>query len=446
MSEYRTVLERAREQFPAPEMPLGSLFRRRDRRQRNKRIGTAVFAIAVATVAIGGAIRAFRMAEAPRPANLPSTPQAWTRVPFPTSPGDEVLSITAGGPGLVATGVSYSDEESVIWTSTDGRTWNRVERSAELGTIYDVTTAGPGLVAVGTQAFGGGAGTGDEAPIWTSADGFTWTEAPSDHVFRGAWLRAVAVGGPGLVAVGSTLDGPQAWFSSDGLTWDQASMPPLPPDISSIDSWMQDVAVAGDHLVAVGQIGFADCGVNCGRYEPAIWTSTDGVTWTEVPLGSDGFPRDSEIRSVADGPGGFVAAGGIYPDVPMVWRSREGLTWHRVSAERDAFVSRSSGGQDLRDLHFIVGTVAAGSDGYVALGGDQWCMDAYPFLCSPAEGAVWTSTDGTTWVRVRPGPVFELGRTTRVEVRAVTALGSRFVAAGTYGDGVAVWISEPLEG
>ena len=450
MTEYRTILERARDQFPAPEMPLDGVLRRRDRKQRIRRIGTAVLALAVAAVAIGGVIRAFDRAQTPpRPANLPSTPKAWTRVPFPSSPGDAVLSITAGGPGLVATGLSDSDEDSVIWTSPDGRTWSRVQ--FRLGSVYDVTTGGPGLVAVGTRAFGGGAGTGDEAPVWTSADGLTWTEVPSDPVFRGAGMRAVTAGGPGLVSVGSTLDGPQAWFSSDGVTWERASVPPAPPNVAhaerQAEAWMRDVAVAGDRLVAVGVIGI-EVAPNAGRYFPAIWTSTDGVTWTEISLDQNVFPSAiEELRSVAAGPGGFVAVGGVYANVPMVWKSEDGLSWHRVSDEQDAFVSRSSSGQDTsKVLHFGVRSVAAGSGGYVALGGDQWCINGYPFLCSPAEGAAWTSTDGETWVRVPPGPVFELGRATRVEVYSVTAWGSRFVAAGTYGEGVAVWISEPPEG
>jgi hypothetical protein len=42
--------------------------------------------------------------------------------------------------------------------------------------------------------------------------------------------------------------------------------------------------------------------------------------------------------------------------------------------------------------------------------------------------------------------VFQVGKTTRVEISAVTTWGSRFVASGRYGDEIAIWISEPSEG
>lgn len=462
MAELRTLVERAMDRAGSPLYSFVDLARRRHRKQRNRRLGTAVLALAVAAAAIGGVVRAFRVTETPRPANppsLPSTPDVWTRVPFPSDVGDAVLSITAGGPGLVAVGFGSDAYRTgaAVWTSADGRTWTNVHLGLGDGPIFDVTTGGPGLVAVGTTSGGWGAGSGDLAPVWTSVDGLSWSRAPSDPAFRGAWLRAVTAGGPGLVAVGSTLDGPQAWYSPAGTTWERASVPPAPPDVAhdgrQADAWMQDVAATGDRLVAVGQIGL-QVGENGVRYVPAMWTSTDGVTWTEISLDEDVFPSESEVRSVAAGPGGFVAVGGIFRDVPMVWTSEDGLTWRRVSDEQDAFVSRSSGGQDAReDLYFIADSVAAGGGGYVAMGGDQWCV-YNRWDCTPAEAAVWTSTDGETWVRVPTGPVFQVGRTQRVQVVGVAAWGSRFVAAGMYGGEVvaeeyvertAIWISESRE-
>jgi hypothetical protein len=399
-------------------------------------------------------VRAFNVAKVPRPANLPSTPEAWTRVAFPSSRGDEVLSITAGGPGMVAVGADgYGFEYGgpAVWASRDARTWTRVYKQRGNGRIYDVTAGGPGLVAVGTQFGTWPSGAGDSAPVWTSSDGLTWTEAPPDPVFEGAWMRAVVVGGPGLIAVGSTLDGPAAWFSADGVTWDRASVPPSPPDVAhdgrQAEAWMLDVAVAGDRLVAVGQIGI-EVGPNAGRYFPAIWTSTDGMTWTEISLDQDVFPSEiEELPSVAAGPGGFVAVGGIYSDTPMAWQSEDGLNWQRVSAGQKAFVSQASGrSKDAVNLQFGVHSVAAGSEGYVAMGGDAWCEPAYRFLCSPAQAAAWVSKDGASWVRVPTAPVFQVGKTTRVEISAVTTWGSRFVASGRYGDEIAIWISEPSEG
>lgn len=71
MSEYRPLLERARRQFPAPEMPIDAVFRRRHRQEVKRRVGTAVFALAVSAAAVGGIIRALSPAP-PSPAEEPT--------------------------------------------------------------------------------------------------------------------------------------------------------------------------------------------------------------------------------------------------------------------------------------------------------------------------------------------------------------------------------------
>lgn len=462
MSEYRTILERARAQFPAPDLPLDDVLRRRDRKERNRRIGTAVLALILAAAAMGGLVRAFYPPQTPQPAELPNKPESWTRVQFSRieapgttgsrdSEGTQIWSITAGGPGLVAVGTE--DWGPAIWTSADGLTWNTVEQRLGSGWVADVTSGGPGLVAV-RLANTWPPVPGDDAPVWTSADGVTWSRTRPHPVFRGARVRAVTAGGPGLVAVGD-LDGPRAWFSSDGVTWELASVPPPPPnvayddvapDVELVEAWMQDVVVSGDRLIAVGTIGLK-AGPNGIRYHPTIWTSTNGMTWTEVPLGADVFPVASEILSLAAGRGGFVAVGRPYPDTgPAVWTSPDGLRWRRAPSDQDAFVSRAPKAQDPNDyLEFDLQSVAAGPGGYVAVGGDARCIYNV-WVCMPAQAAVWTSEDGKVWKRVSSGPVFRLAETGRVVSSAVAAWGDRFVAAGNYGEGTVIWISEPSGG
>lgn len=68
MIDERERFERAFGLFEMPRPALDRLVRRRNRKQRNKRIGTAVLALAVAAVAIGGAVQVFRQAERRTPA------------------------------------------------------------------------------------------------------------------------------------------------------------------------------------------------------------------------------------------------------------------------------------------------------------------------------------------------------------------------------------------
>jgi hypothetical protein len=126
-----------------------------------------------------------------------------------------MASVTAGGPGLVAVGTSGvnghgCDHDAAVWTSVDGITWSPVAHDGvALGVpsrdqgMSSVTAGGPGLVAVGGDA---GCIDDQRAAVWTSVDGLVWSRVPHDEaVFGGEGSRgmaSVAVGGPGLVAVG----------------------------------------------------------------------------------------------------------------------------------------------------------------------------------------------------------------------------------------------------
>lgn len=135
----------------------------------------------------------------------------------------------AGGPGLVAVGHTGGpdDADAVVWTSLDGLTWSRVAHDeavfggADNQEMFDVTTGGPGLVAVGWD------GTGrwedpisDEAAVWTSVDGITWTRVLHDkEVYGPGAMLSVTSDGQGLVAVGIHGSDPPLWTSPDGVTW-----------------------------------------------------------------------------------------------------------------------------------------------------------------------------------------------------------------------------------
>ncbi len=128
----------------------------------------------------------------------------WSRVPhdetvFGTGGNPSMLSVTAGGPGLVAVGADYHplNAETPVWTSPDGLTWTRVPDDVTVhGSMTGVTAGEPGLVAVGAEGM-----------VWTSVDGITWSrDADDDTVFGSDWVFRVTVGGPGFVAVGGYSD------------------------------------------------------------------------------------------------------------------------------------------------------------------------------------------------------------------------------------------------
>jgi hypothetical protein len=233
-----------------------------------------------------------------------------------------MTSVTAGGPGLVAVGINWSDPGGgAVWTSVDGITWSRVPHDeAVFGNsgMLSVTVGGPGLVAVG-QDFSTPDGN---AGVWTSVDGTTWSRVPNDgSVFGGAGFQrmmSVTAGGPGLVAVGledlnlgvngfSKDRHAAVWTSVDGITWSR-----VPHDevvFGGLSDTMTSVTATAAGLVAVGD---NDSG-------SASWTSVDGTTWSRVPFDETAV---ASMEGVAVGGPGLVAVGSTNnPDGgdAMVW-------------------------------------------------------------------------------------------------------------------------------
>ena len=69
--------------------------------------------------------------------------------------------VTVGGPGLVAVGTDRTgaDPDAAVWTSPDGIAWSRVPNEGDLRArgfqeMLSVIAGGPGLVAVGDDGSG----------------------------------------------------------------------------------------------------------------------------------------------------------------------------------------------------------------------------------------------------------------------------------------------------
>jgi hypothetical protein len=155
------------------------------------------------------------------------------------------------------------------------------------------------------------------------------------------------------------------------------------------------VAPAGEGLIAFSMAG--------DRPEADLWHSSDGRTWESITPHGD--PIESAVGVVAAGER-LLAFGNVGGEEVRAafWTSEDGVTWHRAQADFD-------GGQ--------VTDVAAGDDGFVAVG-----------------GGIWTSTSGEMWERVTGSGVFETDF-----LWAVTRGGPGFVAVGWRELRLAVWTS-----
>ena len=212
-----------------------SLSRRRDRKRRNRRIGTAVVALSVAAVAIGGVVRAFNLAEKTQPAD---EMQPAPLVAIPIDLGASYVAVGQGSVWVVGEdGVSRVDpatEEIVTslqghtprYTGTgiavgEGAVWafegvNERGGAASIVRIDPATNEVVATIQTDLVAhFDGGAGPG----LWgiTTGLGSVWA---GSH-FGGAVLRidpatneveVIPVSRP-VVHVGAILDG-RVWVAA----------------------------------------------------------------------------------------------------------------------------------------------------------------------------------------------------------------------------------------
>jgi hypothetical protein len=330
-----------------------------------------------------------------------------------------MVSVVAGGPGLVAVGSAPSnsflpgvDGAAAVWTSTDGIIWSRVPHDeAVFGGEGDqwmasVIVGGPGLLAFGEDDLRPGRGSRDA--VWTSVDGLSWSRVPlDDALYRAA---AAVAGGPGFVHVAETELGAAVWTSTDGIAW---SMVPHDEAVFGLrlgdGNAMTAVTAGGPGLVAVGSDGL-NSDEPTGRARAVVWTSIDGLTWSRLPhdeavFGGEG---DQGMFDVTAGGPGFVAVGENDHGAP-VWTSADGITWSQVPNDESVF-----SGPNTR-----INDVMTGGPGLVAIGEND---HGTPMM--------WTSRDGITWV-------VQLN----VLAESVTVGGPGLVAVGSDGHDAAVWIS-----
>ena len=282
---------------------------------------------------------------------------------------------------------------------------------AQGATVAAVASDGKAFVAVGQVPKSGEAAHG---AAWTSPDGRTWTAAADQAGFAQEQWVSVADGSGGYLALAQSCGNGNCvqnaiWRSSDGTTWTAAAaIGPFGP-ITPVPG---TVAPGGPGwLVGGWEEGAADSGV-----QPAIWTSSDGSTWSEAQVAdvADGPLTGGAVGGIATFGSRTVAVGWVKPASGRraeTWTSTDGVSW-TPAPDSPAFADG------------LMSAVAAGANEIVAVGTDG------------QGAAVWDSSDGTVWDKVAPGPGFAGARMT-----AITASDGDFVAVGSDDKGAAAWTS-----
>ena len=352
----------------------------------------------------------------------PATPDRWSRVLLESYPSGAVTSVAASPRGLLAVVLG---EATRLAVSADGRSWTLVPIDQQPLLARDASVVGmdDGFLLL----------DGDE--VWRSEDGLGWQRLASsaaDPDLLRSTILAAAVGGPGLVAVGSDN---KAWYTTDGSDWTLAEVPPPPAADFEQQGYpaprvdLEGVAVAGDRLVAWGWASATKAAEELPMQAPVLWVSGDGRSWSSAL-----DPKMGPLAAVAGGPDGFVATGLVSG---KVWFSSDGQAWEASDVFRSRW-SRNGDGSPVTDEGVavdppMVEAAAATRAGYVVVGNDGQCHEAAP--CPSREVVIWSSADGRSWSRL-PGSDLARGGWTGF---AVVESGSRLVIGGVHDDGPAIW-------
>jgi sucrose-6-phosphate hydrolase SacC (GH32 family) len=231
----------------------------------------------------------------------------------------------------------------------------------------------------------------EEAAFFRSADGVNWTV--TDHFSSGDQFIStmcpeyVVSTAEGLLAISQR----RIWSSTDGVDWTEIDSPSWRALWTSDLPQLMDVASAPSGVVAIGTD--RDSGGSIVAH------SIDGATWQRLDLPADELPI---VRDVASYPGGLVIVGRdgqadgdaspAHPAiVPGIGRAAAWTSSDGVSwTEATVQADRVQGGTLTQ---FLVG-----SDGLFGVGINT-ASDYYPSTDYETGAVVtaWLSTDATSW-------------------------------------------------
>jgi hypothetical protein len=245
-----------------------------------------------------------------------------------------VYTVTAGQPGLVATGgrniadpagSGYSSLEPFILFSADGTIWEEIDVPGPCAFVSDIVSGRFGFVILGERCRGEGDFDPRPLSILHSPDGRNWTAITDIEAFSGDDAPSMLATNGSRIA--GTSDGHSTWTSDDaGATWTRRAGP-----FSERSGGARSIAFGHGRFLVLGdrvdEAGIVVTPVTCASTDAVAWECRE-QSWTADLGGQLGFYEPGVTETgfmilITQFPDEFTSG----PSETVVITSRDGLAW-----------------------------------------------------------------------------------------------------------------------
>ncbi len=253
---------------------------------------------------------------------------------------------------------SFGNAPSVsMWSTRDGERWTRLRvEGLDDASGLDIAVHRGRLVATAVLRGEGGAWTSTDAVHWTAARAADPESVPA--LFNPVWVAGRFIA---LAPIGSPSERMSSvWASSDGTTWTKVA-DSTPPRLASL------VVPAGQPRVYGIQyetaLAMLDQG---GSFGGRLWSSADGVRWTEVKSFHEQFPPANPDH-VLRAHGWWILSGNTGTTDGRrrddIWWSRDLRHWSELPRRLQGRDGEGSGLPTAANGHAVVAVGTSQSDG-----------------------------------------------------------------------------------